>query len=87
MTFDLIWRKGTTDTVLSTWTQHFDPLASGYDAQPYEIEKQAPAIDFSDGDQLVFRYTAKNSTKSEAWIPNGDGKIQHGRIPNITLPE
>jgi hypothetical protein len=35
----------------------------------------------------VFRYTAKNSTKSEAWIPNGDGKIQHGRIPNITLPE
>ena len=86
VTFELVWRHGSADTVLSTWSQHFDPLASGYDAQPYEVDQKAPAIASGDGDQLVFRYSATNTSKAEAWIPNGDGKIQHGRIPNITLP-
>jgi hypothetical protein len=35
----------------------------------------------------VFRYSASNTIQAEAWIPNGDGKLSNGRIPNITLPK
>ncbi|HEY5950209.1 MAG TPA: hypothetical protein VIV40_32160 [Kofleriaceae bacterium] len=86
VTFELSVRHGSDSLVLSTWSKHFDPLSTGYDAQPYEVDKQAVALDVVEGDQLVFRYTAKNTTKAEAWIPNGDGKLAHGRIPYITLP-
>ena len=84
--FELMARTGGDSVVLSTWSKHFDPLASGYDAQPYEVDKQAPAIDILDGTELVFRYSASGTTKAEAWIPNGDGKLAGGRIPSITLP-
>jgi hypothetical protein len=87
VTFDLIWRRGATDTVLATWMQHFDPLPAGvFDAQPYELDVDAPAIDHEDGDQFVFRYAGANSTAIMAFIPNGDGPITKGRIPNITFP-
>ncbi len=82
--FELIARKDADTVVLSTWSKHFDPLASGYDAQPYEVDKQAAAVEA--GYQLVFRYSATGTTKTEAWIPNGDGQLAGGRIPNITLP-
>jgi hypothetical protein len=84
--FELMARHGTDNLVLSTWSQHFDPLSTGYDAQPYEIGKKTEAIQFAEGDQLVFRYTASAASKADAWIPNGDGILSHGRIPNITLP-
>lgn len=87
VTFDLIHRRGSDDTKLVTWTQHFDPLPGGvYDAQAYEVDQTAPAIDFADGDQFVFRYSGANTTSSNAFIPNGDGATAKGRIPNITLP-
>lgn len=87
VTFDLIWRRGATDTVLATWSQHFDPLPDGtFQAQPYELDVTAPAIDYAPGDELVFRYAGANSTVMMAFIPNGDGHITGGRIPNITLP-
>ncbi len=87
VTFDLIHRRGAEDTVLATWQDHFEPLpGSVYDSQPYELDQDAPAIDFQAGDQLVFRYSGANSTSEQAFIPNGDGAIAHGRIPNITLP-
>jgi hypothetical protein len=87
VTFDLIWRRGDTDRMLATWTQQFEPLPDGqYLAQPYEIDHEAPAIDFAPGDQLVFRYTGGPSTSMQAFIPNGDGARANGRIPNITLP-
>jgi len=87
VTFTLIWRRGQTDTNLAQWTRHWDPLPSGgYDAQPYDVDMAAPAIDFAAGDQLVFRYAAANTTTANAFIPNGDGAIAHGRIPSITLP-
>lgn len=87
-TFELIHRRGDQDTVLSTWMQHFEPLEGGvYEAQPYEIDQVAPAIDFEDGDQFVFRFTGSNSTAMQAFIPNGDGALAGGRIPNITLPQ
>lgn len=87
VTFDLIWRRGTTDMPLATWSQHFDPLPNGvYTAQAYEIDQTAPAVDFADGDLFIFRYTGMNTTSSQAFIPNGDGATANGRIPNITLP-
>jgi hypothetical protein len=87
VTFDLIHRRGVDDTVLSTWDQHFEPLPGGtYDAQAYELDRDAPAIDFEDGDQFVFRYTGANSTSEQAFIPNGDGAVTGGRIPSFTLP-
>lgn len=87
VTFDLVWRRGATDTTLATWTQHFEPLPGGaFDAQAYEVEQDAPAIDWQSGDQLVFRYSGANTTSAQAFIPNGDGSLANGRIPNITLP-
>lgn len=72
--------------MLATWSQHFDPLPSGYDAQAYEVDQPCPEVDYEAGDQLVFSYSARNTTKAEAWIPNGDGAKAKGRIPNLTLP-
>jgi hypothetical protein len=87
VTFALIWRRGQTDTTLAQWMQHWDPLpGGGYDAQPYEVDMPGAAIDWQAGDQLVFRYAAGNTTTPNAFIPNGDGAITHGRIPSIALP-
>ena len=86
--FDLVWRRGATDTLLGTWMEHFEPLPGGvFDAQPFERDVAAPAIDFKKGDQFIFRYTGVSSTSMQAYIPNGDGRITDGRIPNITLPK
>lgn len=88
VTFDLIWRRGAVDTSLATWMQHFEPLpGASFDAQAYEVDMTGVAIDFVAGDNFVFRYTGANTTSFEAWIPNGDGDLAHGRIPNITLPK
>jgi len=87
VTFSLIWRRGQTDTPLAQWVQHWEPLPGGsFEAQPYEVDEAAPAIDWQSGDQLVFRYAAMNTTTPEAFIPNGDGPFSHGRIPSIALP-
>lgn len=86
MQFDLVHRRGADDRVITTWTNHFDPLPTGFDAQAYEVDRQGAAVPFAPGDQLVFRFSASNTIHAEAWIPNGDGKLSHGRIPNITLP-
>ena len=86
--FELIQRRGSDDTQLVTWSQHFDPLPGGvYTAQAYEVDEAAPAIDFKSGDQFVFRFSGMNSTSTQAFIPNGDGAKANGRIPNITLPK
>jgi hypothetical protein len=86
--FELVHRRGGADHVqLATWSGHFEPLGGGvFRAQAYELDVEAPAIDCEDGDELVFRYTGAGSTSMMAWIPNGDGHITGGRIPNITLP-
>ena len=88
VTYDLIWRRGGTDMVLATWSEHWEPLpGANFDAQAYEKDVDAQAIDFEPGDQLVFRYSGMNTTSSEAYIPNGDGTSANGRIPNFTLPK
>ena len=87
VTFDLVWGHNGTDTVLVEWMQHFDPNPGGnFDAQAYEVDEDAAAINFSSGDTFGFRYTGANTTSQEAFIPNGDGVHAHGRIPSITLP-
>lgn len=87
VTFDLVWRRGSTDMPLASWQKHFERLPGSFDAQPYEVDMTAPAIKFVDGDQLVFRFSGANTSSAEAYIPNGDGSMAHGRIPNITLPK
>jgi hypothetical protein len=87
-TMSLIWRRGATDTVLATTMKHFEPLPNQqYRAQPCEADLTASAIDFQDGDQLVFRYAGASSVNSMAFIPNGDGPSLGGRFPTITLPQ
>ena len=88
-TFSLIWRHAdhSADTVLATWMKHWDPTPGSFDAQPYELDESAPAIDAQPGDQFVFRYAAANTVSNEAFIPNGDGAHSNGRIPAITLPQ
>ena len=86
--FDLIWRRGTTDMPLASWTEHYEPIGGGsFDAQPFEYDEAAPAIEFQDGDRLVFRYTGSNGATAQSYIPNGDGALSKGRIPNVTLPK
>jgi hypothetical protein len=88
VTFELLWRRGTTDTTLTSWQVHFDPLPGGsFHAQAYELDQTAQAIDFRAGDLLVFRYSAENTMAAEAYIPNGDGTLSNGRIPHIFLPK
>jgi hypothetical protein len=89
--FALIWRRPPgLDTQLAAWSKHWEPRGPGmFDAQPYEVDMAAPAIDFQPGDQLVFRYAGAGTTgttSSESFIPNGDGPNSNGRIPSITLP-
>jgi len=87
VTFDLVWRRGDTDTTLATWTHAFEPLPDGvFAAQPYELDVEATGVAHEAGDQLVFRYSGGASTATTAWIPNGDGATTGGRIPNLTLP-
>lgn len=86
-TFELIYRTSGGDTTLATWSRHWEPLPGGvYDAQAYELDVDAPATSFRSGDEFVFRYTGNNATMNMAYIPNGDGFVSKGRIPNITLP-
>ncbi len=86
--FELIWRHGGSDTTLSAFTEHYDPTGGGnFDAQAHEYDEAAPAVDYASGDQFVFRYSAVMATGAEAYIPNGDGPLAKGRIPNIRLPK
>jgi hypothetical protein len=91
ITFDLIWRhgsgSGTSDTTLVEWTESYTPPAVGVNAQPFEYNETAPAIDTLKGDQLVFRYSSNADSATECYVPNGDGPLTDGRIPNFTLPK
>lgn len=87
VTFELIHRRGATDTVLAMWTQHFEPRPAGeFEAQEFEMDHDAPAIDFVAGDQFVYRYTGANATLEMAYIPVGFPESEGGRQTNITLP-
>ena len=83
----LLRRAGVADVDLATWDHHFDPQPAGnFDAVPLDADATGIASDFQKGDQLVFRYTGTSAKLANAYIPDGDGSRQNGRIPNITLP-
>jgi hypothetical protein len=86
--FELIHRRAQGgDVALASWDARFEPLPGGvFRAQAYELDVEAPAIDRAPGDQLVLRYSGLGSTVAMAYIPNGDGALYGGRIPNLTLP-
>jgi hypothetical protein len=88
VTFDIFVRKAAGgEIMLATFTQHFDPLPVGFEAQPFERRFEGVAIDQEPGDQLIFRYSGSNTTVPMAYVPNGDGFRANGRIPFVDPPE
>jgi len=91
MTFEVVWRAGATDKVVTSFTHHFDPLPSTapnpFDATPYAADATAAAVPAGANDQLVLRIRAAGTmTQSILYIPNGDGAKAHGDIPSLKLP-
>ncbi len=86
VTFEVFVERGDRELPVVSWQQHFEPLADGFDAVPYEATAQGPAVSMQKGDRLVFRYSGQSATSRNAYVPNGDGFRQNGRIPNLTLP-
>ena len=85
--FELIWRHGADDAPIATWMQHFEPkVGADFTATAYELDVDGAATGFTNGDQLVFRYSGANTTSNEAFVPNGDGAKTKGRIPSFELP-
>lgn len=88
-TFSLLWRHadGSADTVLTTFTEHYEPIGNGvYEAQAFEYDQDCAAVDAEGGDELVFVYSAPADSPAASYEPDGDGKFAMGRIPNIALP-
>jgi len=54
-------------------------------ATAYEETAQADKVESSSGDELVLRYSAE-SDNDMAYIPNGEGTQNGGRIPYLDLP-
>ena len=59
VTFDLLFRHESQDTVIGTWQQTLTPRPVGFDAQAIDLTIDAPAFNVSAGDQLVFRYAGE----------------------------
>jgi hypothetical protein len=90
ITYDVVWREAATGTehALVSWTNHFDPPASGFNAVPFEADGAGVAAAAKANDQLVLRFTANGDpAKGQCWIPNGDGASTMGRDPSLTLPK
>ena len=86
VTFDVIWRAGGSDTVVFTLEQHFEPRVDEPGmATAYEETAQADKVESASGDELVFRFSAE-SANDMAYIPNGEGTMNGGRIPYLDLP-
>ena len=87
VTFEVLVRRGDMELPVVSWEQHFDPRPNGsFDAVPYDASARGNAIRYRAGDRLIFRYSGQSATSMNAYVPNGDGVRQKGRIPNLTLP-
>ena len=84
--FAILVRRADAETVLVEWQEHFDPLPSGYGAQAGELSGKAKGWSFQTGDKLILRYAGTAGGGGMSYMPNGDGMITGGRIPNITRP-
>jgi len=91
ITFDVLWRDAANvDHPIVSFTRHFDPQPSGFDAVLYEDNALGPQVNAKANDQLVLRMSAPAGGYPDGtmlWIPNGDADQTHGRDPNLTLPK
>jgi hypothetical protein len=91
ITFDVLWRDaGNVDHPLASFTHHFDPQPSGFNAVLYEDNALGVAANAKANDQLVLRMSAPPGGYPDGtmlWIPNGDAEKTMGRDPNLTLPK
>ena len=91
VTFDVIWRDtSNVDHPIVSWTHHFDPQPSGFNAVQYEDNALGAAVPAKGNDQLVLRFSAPAGGYPDGtmlWIPNGDGSLTQGRDPSLTLPK
>ncbi len=85
--FEVFVRRGAQELAVASWNHHFDPRPSGFDAVAFEEEAVGVAIDRREGDLLVFRYSGQSAASMNAYVPNGDGFRQNGRIPHLRLPQ
>jgi len=90
VTFDVLWRDaGNVDHPIVSFTHHFDPQPSGFNAVEYEDNAPGVAAKAKGNDQLILRMSAAAGTYPDGtmlWIPNGDGANAQGRDPSLTLP-
>ena len=91
VTFDVLWRDaGNVDHPVVSWTRHFDPQPSGFNAVLYEDNALGPEVAAKANDQLVLRMSAPPGGYPDGtmlWLPNGDQEKTMGRDPNLTLPK
>lgn len=86
VTFEVIHRVGGTENVVFTLEQHFEPRVDEPGmATAYEETAEAERVESQEGDELVFRFTGE-SENDMAYIPNGEGTMNGGRIPYLDLP-
>lgn len=89
VTYDVVWRdsKGG-EHAIATWSHHFDPLPSGFNATQFEADTAGSEAKASANDTLILRLSAQGDpTVAMLWIPNGDGAKAMGRVPSLTLPK
>lgn len=88
--FDIIWRTAAkTDTVLATVTHTFDANPPGpgqLNAVKFETDLTGIAAPATPGELLVLKFNTVGGSTGAFYIPNGDGALVKGRIPNLTLP-
>jgi hypothetical protein len=88
VTFDVLWRNADGDHPIVSFTHHFDPPASGFDAVQYEADADGVEAKAAGNDLLVLRMSAQGAAgETILWVPNSDGANANGRIPSLTLPK
>lgn len=88
VSFDVLWRNAAGDHPIVSFSHHFDPQPSGFNAVAYEADAPGLAAPARSNDQLILRFGAQGAaTASVLAIPNSDGARAMGRIPSLTLPK
>ena len=91
VTFDVLWRDaGNVDHPIVSFTKHFDPQPSGFDAVLYDDNALGAQVNAKANDQLVLRMSAPPGGFPDGtmlWLPNGDQEKTNGRDPSLTLPK
>lgn len=84
--FEILHRRAGGDLPIVTWQEQLTPGEDVSEAQALELTAQGAAVDWQEGDQLVFRYTGASESLPMAYVPNGEAANTGGRNPFIDLP-